>query len=269
MQAIESSKLKITPLAAFNDNYIWIIAQDGNQSVYVVDPGDAQVVIDYLDTEQLQLAGILITHHHHDHTGGIAKLLAHAGQQIEVYGPDNENIDNLLNPISTMSSIQCQITLKNFNQKVDVIPLPGHTLGHIGYLMAGELFCGDTLFSGGCGRLFEGTPLQMHDSLMTLSRLPTETRVYCAHEYTLANLDFALSVEPTNPELIQYHELCLNKRSRRIATIPTSIATERNINPFLRCNADTIKASVNQHFMQKASDPVDTFALLRQWKDNF
>ncbi|EDP99050.1 hydroxyacylglutathione hydrolase [Shewanella benthica] len=269
MQAIEFSELKITLLAAFNDNYIWIIAQNGNQSVYVVDPGDAQVVIDYLDTEQLQLAGILITHHHHDHTGGIAKLLAYAGQQIEVYGPDSENIANLNNPISTNSQIQTHIKLKQFKLRVDIIPLPGHTLGHIGYLMAGELFCGDTLFSGGCGRLFEGTPMQMHDSLMTLSRLPAETRVYCAHEYTLANLDFALSVEPTNPELIQYHELCLHKRNKQVATIPTSIATERNINPFLRCNADTIKASVNQHFMKNASDPVDTFALLRQWKDNF
>ncbi|BAJ02359.1 hydroxyacylglutathione hydrolase [Shewanella violacea] len=269
MQAIESSKLKITALPAFNDNYIWIIAQDGNQSVYVVDPGDAQVVIDFLNIKQLQLAGILITHHHHDHTGGIAKLLAYAGHKIEVYGPDNEEIDNLLNPISTQSSIQCQITLKRFNLSVDIIALPGHTLGHIGYLIAGELFCGDTLFSGGCGRLFEGTPQQMHASLMALSQLPSETRVYCAHEYTLANLDFALSVEPTNPELLRYHELCQDKRAKQVATIPSSIGTERNINPFLRCNTGTIKASVNQHFMKNVSDPVDTFALLRQWKDNF
>ncbi|AQS36376.1 hydroxyacylglutathione hydrolase [Shewanella psychrophila] len=269
MQAIESSKLKITPLAAFNDNYIWIISQYGNQSVYVVDPGDAQVVIDYLNIKQLQLAGILITHHHHDHTGGIATLLAHTGHTIEVYGPDNENIDNLNNPLSSNCQGQRHITLKHFNQRVDIIPLPGHTLGHIGYLMEGELFCGDTLFSGGCGRLFEGTPKQMYHSLEALSQLPGETRVYCAHEYTLANLNFALSVEPANPELVQYHNLCLDKRSRQVATIPTSIATERNINPFLRCNADTIKASVNQHFVQNVSDPVDTFALLRQWKDNF
>ncbi|MEI6858381.1 MAG: hydroxyacylglutathione hydrolase [Shewanella sp.] len=266
MQAIEDSKLKVTALPAFNDNYIWIISRSANQSVYVVDPGDPHVVIDYLNIKQLQLAGILITHHHHDHTGGIAKLIAHAGHNIEVYGPDTENIENLLNPIS---STQCFITLKNFNLKVDVIPLPGHTLGHIGYLMEGELFCGDTLFSGGCGRLFEGSPKQMHNSLMALSRLPGDTRVYCAHEYTLANLNFALSVEPTNSELFQYYKCCQDKRNKQVATIPTSIATERNINPFLRCGTNTVKVSVNQHFMLDVSDPDDIFTLLRQWKDNF
>ncbi|QFU22609.1 hydroxyacylglutathione hydrolase [Shewanella eurypsychrophilus] len=265
MTANETKKLTITAIPAFNDNYIWAISQENSRSIYVVDPGDSKVVIDYLVSHQLELAGILVTHHHPDHTGGIPALLAHSKHRLEIYGPASENINDLLNPIEK----QTEITLDKLGQVVEVIQLPGHTSGHIGYLMAGELFCGDTLFSGGCGRLFEGTAQQMYHSLSLLSLLPADTRVYCAHEYTLANLTFALEVDPTNQKLIQYHHHCQQQRKNHLATIPSSIAIERNINPFLRCNTDTIKASVSQQFKSKTENPVDIFALLRQWKDNF
>lgn len=265
MTANQTLKLTVTAIPAFNDNYIWAISQENNNAIYVVDPGDANVVIDYLTVNKFQLAGILITHHHPDHTGGVSALIDHASTELEIFGPASENINHLNQPIT----VQTQITLTQFSQNVDIFYLPGHTAGHIGYLMADELFCGDTLFSGGCGRLFEGTPKEMHHSLTLLSTLPPETRVYCAHEYTLANLKFALHVDPNNQALLEYHQFCQQLRAKNISTIPSSIAIERNINPFLRCNFDTIKSSVRHHFEYKTTDPVEIFAGLRQWKDNF
>ncbi|WP_076413729.1 hydroxyacylglutathione hydrolase [Shewanella sp. UCD-KL12] len=265
MQTKDSVKLTINPLAVFNDNYIWVIACENNKAVYVVDPGDGEAVIEYLTNNNLSLAGVLITHHHNDHTGGVTKLIEHAQTSVEIYGPEKEGINGVNKPISNQKSI----LLKAFNLSAEVIQLPGHTLGHIGYLIDSNLFCGDTLFSGGCGRIFEGTAEQMHESLSRLSQLPADTQVYCAHEYTLDNLKFALAVEPSNLNLQDYYSLCLNKRQQRIATIPSSIAIERNINPFLRCNIDTVASSVNQHFGTNNSDPQQVFTLLRQWKDNF
>ncbi|WP_299009941.1 hydroxyacylglutathione hydrolase [uncultured Shewanella sp.] len=265
---MQAHMYRIIPLPAFNDNYIWLIKQDDNSAIYVVDPGDANVVIQYLKANQLSLAGILITHHHIDHVGGIPALNAFACQQandstIPIYGPASENIKGINQPITNEKSI----ILKNFNIKATIFTIPGHTLGHIAYLIDNHLFCGDTLFSGGCGRLFEGTPEQMHASLSTLSQLPETTKVFCTHEYTLANLDFALRVDPNNIDLQAYQKHVIETRKSGQASLPSSIGLEQKINPFLRCHTDTIQRSIRQHFKQFPSKESSFFALLRQWKD--
>ncbi|WP_298773470.1 hydroxyacylglutathione hydrolase [uncultured Shewanella sp.] len=259
---------RIIPLPAFNDNYIWLIKQDNHSAVYVVDPGDANVVIQYLNANQLTLAGILITHHHIDHTGGISALSTFAKRHnkdnaIPIYGPALENIEGINQPITNEKSI----ILKSLNIKATIFAIPGHTLGHIAYLIDDNLFCGDTLFSGGCGRLFEGTPEQMHASLSTLSQLPENTKVFCTHEYTLANLDFALRVDPDNVNLQAYQKQVIQQREHHQASLPSNIGLERQINPFLRCHTDTIQRSISQHFKQYPSKECSFFALLRQWKD--
>lgn len=262
--------LNIIPLPAFTDNYIWLFKQSTSQNVYVVDPGDANVVIDYLSQHQLTLAGILITHHHIDHTGGILALSNFAKQTgsaepLPIYGPASENINGINQPINNEKSI----ILKTLNISVNIFTIPGHTLGHIAYLIDDNLFCGDTLFSGGCGRLFEGTPQQMYASLTALSQLPKETKVFCTHEYTLANLKFASQVEPDNRDLQRYIEQVTQLRQNNQPSLPSSIEKEQKINPFLRCDKDTIQRAISQHFQQIHKDNTTTFALLRQWKDNF
>ncbi|MGS0680040.1 hydroxyacylglutathione hydrolase [Shewanella sp. 125m-7] len=257
--------LQITPLPAFNDNYIWILQTQPNTGAYVVDPGDGQVVIDYLTRHNLSLLGILITHHHHDHTGGIELLVNHYGVATPVYGPQSENITGINRPIAVSESI----TLENTDLVASINQLPGHTLGHISYLIEDALFCGDTLFSAGCGRLFEGTAEQMYHSLTQLSLLPDSTRVFCAHEYTLANLAFANTVEPNNAELIKYTSDAKARRERNKPTLPSSIGLEKAINPFLRATSAEIQQILAVQFQQPINDPVQSFALLRQWKDNF
>ncbi|ABZ76436.1 Hydroxyacylglutathione hydrolase [Shewanella halifaxensis HAW-EB4] len=257
--------LQITPLPAFNDNYIWVFQSQQSSGVYVVDPGDGQVVTDYLTQTNLPLLGILITHHHHDHTGGIEQLLKLFGEDTPVYGPQVENIAGVNRPISTNGNI----TLENIGLNTTVIQVPGHTSGHICYLIEDALFCGDTLFSGGCGRLFEGTAEQMYQSLTQLSLLPDNTRVFCAHEYTLANLHFAKAVEANNPALIEYTVKAHALRAENKPTLPSSIALEKAINPFLRLDSLEIQKSLAVQFQQPIADPVQSFALLRQWKDNF
>ncbi|WP_299495281.1 hydroxyacylglutathione hydrolase [uncultured Shewanella sp.] len=260
--------LTIIPLPAFDDNYIWLIKQDDNPSVYVIDPGDANVVIRYLQQHQLNLAGILITHHHIDHVGGITALNAFTKQHnnnvpIAVYGPATENIEGINQPIYNEKNM----TLKNLNIEVNIFAIPGHTLGHIAYLIGDNLFCGDTLFSAGCGRLFEGTPEQMHSSLTTLSQLPDDTKVFCTHEYTLANLKFALLVDPNNIDLQRYQEQVAIQRQNNQPSLPSTIGLERKINPFLRCHFDTIQHAIQQKFQQLPLKESTFFALLRQWKD--
>ncbi|MEZ9596289.1 hydroxyacylglutathione hydrolase [Shewanella sp. 10N.261.52.F9] len=257
--------LHITPLPAFTDNYIWAFQTEQSSGVYVVDPGDAQVVINYLTEQQLPLLGILITHHHEDHTGGIKQLINRYGDKINVYGPQAENISGVNHPISTNAEIELQgITLK-----AKVTQVPGHTLGHITYLIEDVLFCGDTLFSGGCGRLFEGTAEQMFHSLTELSQLPDNTRVCCAHEYTLANLKFAKAVEPNNAALIQYSNNAAAIREQNKPTLPSSIGLEKAINPFLRSDSTEIQQILAVQFQQPIENTLQSFALLRQWKDNF
>ncbi|MCL1058717.1 hydroxyacylglutathione hydrolase [Shewanella gelidimarina] len=257
--------LTVTPLPAFDDNYIWALQVAHIHGAYVVDPGDANVVIDFLDQAQMPLLGVLITHHHHDHTGGIAQLLSHYGSNTPVYGPLKENIAGVNQPVSATKNLQ----LHNIELNAEVIEVPGHTLGHIAYLIEDVLFCGDTLFSAGCGRLFEGSPEQMLASLTQLSNIVDSTKVCCTHEYTLANLAFANAVDPSNKQLRQYTEQAQQLRAANTPTLPSSIALEKAINPFLRSHTEEIRNSLADKFQQPIIDNVKSFALLRQWKDNF
>ncbi len=251
------------PLTAFADNYIWIL-HDGHKAV-AVDPGDAQPVKAYLANEGLQLSAILVTHHHPDHVGGVDALRESTGAV--VYGPARERIPEPLTRLSQGDAVE--VLGLNFR----VLDVPGHTAGHIAYVCdnwegAPLLFCGDTLFSGGCGRLFEGTPAQMLASLDRLAALPDNTRVCCTHEYTLSNLKFAQAVEPHNADLLAYTVHCEALRAAGQPTLPASLATERRINPFLRTRqADVIRAA--QTFSTQAHDETSVFAAVRQWKNEF
>jgi hydroxyacylglutathione hydrolase len=258
--------MTLVPLPAFADNYIWML-QDGSNAI-VVDPGDAQPVFDALARDKLQLAAILVTHHHPDHTGGVAAL--HAATGAPVFGPARERIPQPFEPLSHGD------TAEVLGLRFSVIDVPGHTAGHIAYFLpanAGRtplLFCGDTLFSGGCGRLFEGTPAQMLASLDALAALPGDTRVCCAHEYTLANLRFARAVEPGNADLTQYSAHCESLRAQGRPTLPSQLATERRINPFLRSREATVLRAVREHAELSAHPAeADVFAALRQWKNDF
>lgn len=240
---------------------------DGHHAI-VVDPGDAQPVFDALAHHKLQLAAILVTHHHPDHTGGVAAL--HAATGAKVWGPARERIPEPFTPL-----VQGDIA-QALGLRFEVIDVPGHTAGHIAYFLpasaaqAPVLFCGDTLFSGGCGRLFEGTPAQMLASLDALAALPGDTRVCCAHEYTLANLKFARAVEPGNDELTHYNAHCESLRAQGQPTLPSQLAIERRINPFLRSREATVLRAVRAHAELSAdAAEAEVFAALRQWKNDF
>ncbi|KGJ87611.1 hydroxyacylglutathione hydrolase [Colwellia psychrerythraea] len=263
-----NSQQTVTAIKAFNDNYIWAISSENNTNIALVDPGDAFVCIDYMQTNNLILSAILITHHHSDHVGGIAKLLEYAKEKawsVTVYGPATENIAQL--DITLQENDK--VSIPELNCQFDVLDLPGHTKGHIAYYDDNKVFCGDTLFSGGCGRLFEGTAQQMHHSLTKLANLATDTLIYCAHEYTQANLAFALAVEPNNIDLHNYAEQVKVKRQHSHATIPSNIALELQINPFLRCHKHSIKLAAQAYSNQNQRNDSDVFAAIRTWKDNF
>lgn len=255
----------IYPIPAFTDNYIWALVDTQRKQACVVDPGDAEPVLSYLAAENLSLVQILITHHHPDHTGGLVRLAEKFAPV--VYGPANPGIKGITHPLREGDTVDV------LGQQFSVIEVPGHTLDHIAFFNDSSeqpvLFCGDTLFAAGCGRLFEGTPDQMLVSLGKLSSLPSSTLVYCTHEYTLANLKFALAAEPGNTELQKRNEVEMEKRANDEPTLPSSIARELATNPFLRCEQPEIKATVSKQSAQELSDEVATFAALRQWKDNF
>lgn len=248
----------ITAIAAFKDNYIWCMRQA--KLALIVDPGDAAAVQLYLQQQQLQLAVILITHHHPDHTGGIREL-KQLWPEVVVYAPALEQ-DKIPYADVWLQDFD-QIDLIDFALTFQVMQLPGHTIGHIAYYSAPVLFCGDTLFNAGCGRLFEGTATQMWNSLQRILALPDQTLLYATHEYTLANLEFACWADPENTELADYQHWCKKQREMQQPTLPTPLAVQRLINPFLR--ADNAEL---QHRWQKFN-AVDLFTALRSAKDRF
>jgi hydroxyacylglutathione hydrolase len=256
--------MKLIPLPAFQDNYLWVL-HDGHRAV-VVDPGDAQPVLDFLQRDGLQLEAILVTHHHPDHIGGVDAVRDATGAK--VYGPARETIPQPLQRLAEGDTIT--VLGLTFN----VIDVPGHTSGHIAYYcpeVDGHplLFCGDTLFSGGCGRLFEGTPAQMLSSLDKLAALPGDTRVCCTHEYTLSNLKFARAVEPGNAELINYSQRCQELREQDLPTLPSTIAQEKLINPFLRTRLPGVVQAARAFDAATPEDEAAVFAAIRQWKNEF
>jgi hydroxyacylglutathione hydrolase len=253
----------LIPIPAFADNYLWLL-HDGQRAL-VVDPGDAKPVLLALKQHGLELASILVTHHHADHTGGVDALRQATGAR--VFGPATERIPEPFTPL------RCHDTVNVLDMTFQVLDVPGHTSGHIAFYtpdVNGKplLFCGDTLFSGGCGRLFEGTPAQMLASLHKLAALPGNTQVCCTHEYTLGNLRFALAVEPGNADLVAYQAHCAQLREAGQPTLPTSIAQELLINPFLRTRQAAVIAAARR-FDAAAHDETSVFAALRQWKNQF
>ncbi len=257
--------LAVLTVPAFNDNYLWLIHDGVNAAA--VDPGDAQPILAALKAHGLTLTAILLTHHHADHTGGVPALLQHYA--VPVYGPRNDGIAAVTQPLSEDATVH----VPGLDLQLSVLEVPGHTLGHIAYFRAGDepwLFCGDTLFAGGCGRLFEGSPSQMVDSLNKLAALPAEAKVFCAHEYTLSNLRFASAVDPGNAALQARVEADTAKRARGVPTVPSTIGMERNTNPFLRYAEPQIAAQlVAAGKLQGGEAPVAVFAALRQWKNTF
>ena len=251
--------LDVVPVSAFKDNYVWTLRR--GQQAAVVDPGEARPVLDYLAREKLELVAILATHHHADHVGGVAELLEK--YRVPVYGPKHEPIATLTHPVGGGD----RVSIPQLGAKFEVLDIPGHTRAHIAYYGAGSLFCGDTLFACGCGRVFEGTPEQMYASLEKLRALPDDTKVYCGHEYTLANIGFAKNVEPKNTALQAREERDRRLREAGKPTLPSRLGDEKATNPFLRCSEPAVVESVNKYLGTRVSDPVRVFAAIREWKN--
>lgn len=252
---------EVIPLRAFSDNYIWTIRNGSHAAV--VDPGDAAPVLDYLGRENLNLVAILNTHHHADHVGGNGELLRHAN--VPVFGPRDPRIPEVTHRVTEGE----RITLPHFGIDFAVMEIPGHTRTHIAFHGEGMLYCGDTLFAVGCGRLFEGTPREMHDSLAKLVQLPDATRVYCGHEYTLSNIRFARAVEPANGALQELEASVERLRAKDLPTLPSTIAQEKATNPFVRCSEPDIVAAASRYAGKPLRDPVSVLAAVREWKNNF
>ena len=252
----------ITPIPAFNDNYIWLIT--GKDQLYgvIVDPGDAAPVFAALEKSKIIPVAVLITHHHRDHSGGIPALTAQYALQI--YGSEQAATQGLTILVNDGHTINLPIGLS-----FEVMSIPGHTRDHLAYYGHGMLFCGDTLFASGCGRLFEGTAAQMYQSLSRLATLPEDTRIYCGHEYTLANLRFAQTVEPENAMIAERIKTASALRAQGFPTLPSTIGLEKQTNPFLRCQEPTVIMTAEKKAGHSLTSPVDVFQTLRAWKDVF
>jgi hydroxyacylglutathione hydrolase len=254
--------MHVEALPIFQDNYVWCLrAEADSREVWVVDPGDAAPVLAALAADEARLGGILVTHWHPDHIGGIPRLLEQF--DVEVYGPAAEaaRIPSLTRPLQDGDTVTLPWA------RATVIALPGHTLGHIAYALPGWLFCGDTLFSAGCGRLFEGSPAQMWASLQRLDAHPAETRIACTHEYTLANLRFAAAVEPDNPAIRDHRQQVEAWRADGRPSLPSTLARERQINPFLRAREASVRAAAERAAGRDCPTPEAVFTALRAWKD--
>ena len=251
--------LSVEPIKAYTDNYIWLVST--NEGSIVVDPGESEEILNLIDTNKIDLKGVLITHHHYDHTNGLLDLTNK--MNLEVYGPKKiEGINNIVKESDKFSVIGIDF---------EVIEIPGHTLDHLAFYSSNKdpvLFCGDTLFAGGCGRVFEGTFEQMFKSLKKISNYPKETKIFCGHEYTLSNLKFALKVDEDNKQLADEYINVKKLISSDIPSLPTNLNKELKLNPFLRCNEINIKNKVIDKF-DIIDDELEIFTALRKWKDNF
>lgn len=256
--------LTITPIPALTDNYIWLLTDYAKQTAYVVDPGDAKPVIEQLANQQLSLQGILLTHHHGDHTHGVPDLLAYAGA-VPVIASHYSTLPYINQPVRQSDAISL------LDYSFQAIEIPGHTLDHTAYYCTALniVFTGDTLFSAGCGRVFEGTAEMMLNSLHTLMQLPDETQVFCGHEYTFNNLRFAALVEPDNRAIQQRLVWIKQLTSDHACTLPSTLAIEKSINPFLRCHDITVKQSTENHAGHRLNTETEIFASLRAWKNTW
>jgi len=253
--------MEIHAVPAFKDNYIWVL-EDGRNAV-AVDPGDARPVHEFLDRKGLSLAAVLATHHHADHVGGLVGLADR--WRCETFGPAGEKVAGLDRRLAEGD----RISIPGLGLDFGVLDIPGHTAGHIAFAGENLLFCGDTLFACGCGRLFEGTAQQMVDSLDKLARLPAATRVFCGHEYTLANIRFAEAVEPDNARLKARKQREEEKRARGVPTLPSTVEEELATNPFLRCSQPAVVTAAERHAGRRLAGAVEVFAEIREWKNNF
>jgi hydroxyacylglutathione hydrolase len=270
---LKNNLLQFKQIPAFTDNYLWVVIQD--QQAWVVDPGDAKPIITYFEQENISLRGILITHHHNDHIGGVGHLLewaqAQGNQAVICCGPQHPNISHLTQVLQDgdVVNLFADVTL-------EVMSVPGHTLSHIAYFLpvgshnlVPRLYCGDTLFAGGCGRLFEGSAEQMYGSLSKFAKLPENTLVCCAHEYTLSNLRFAEYLEPENQDLVKWHKQAQDLRHLNQSTVPTTIGLEKKVNPFMRCDQASIIQAAQREALQQLRSPAEVLAVIRKMKDSF
>ena len=261
-----SGPAKVSYVPAFDDNYIWFIhglpEMQAEKQVVIVDPGDEDPVIEAIEAYTYQPQAIFITHHHGDHTGGIKELVKK--YKIPVYGPARERIPEITFPLSEPQ----RVLIKSMGLEFHILDVPGHTKGHIAYYNDHQLFIGDTLFAGGCGRLFEGTAEQMHSSLSKLLDLADNTMIYCAHEYTQANLNFAIHVEPANPQLLNRIEDTKRLRAQQLPTVPSLLKLEKQTNPFLRFDNSAVKSAAENFAGHVLNSPAEVFKTVRYWKDS-
>ena len=254
---------KIKPIHALEDNYIWCISNPESKYCVIVDPGEAEPVLKHFKKSDLTLEAILITHHHWDHTHGLQGILEHIDAR--VYAPATEHVYGKTAGLSHDDILDVPHVRLEFT----VLSVPGHTSGHIAFYTPGMLFCGDTLFTGGCGKIFEGTAEQMHDSLMKLAALPDDTMIYCGHEYTEDNLRFSHAVEPTNDDIKKRLEETIELRKQGLPTVPAPLSIEKRTNPFLRVNDPNVIVAAESHSSRKLKTPTEVFQVLREWKDHF